>query len=272
MKIVREPKVAGMFYPSSKTELEKTINTFFDNVNLDSNYEHVKGIISPHAGYIYSGQTAAYGFKTIINKKTKNVILISPSHREYFPGISIYNGTAYKTPLGEIEVNKELSNSFAEKSNLIYLGDEGHKAEHALEVQLPFLQIALGEFKLVPIVIGDQSKMFVDELADVLPYFVNDETLFVASSDLSHFYNREKAVLKDSLIIDHINKLECDELQSDLEMKKCEACGGGAIVAIMKSLKEKKYEHSKVLAHTDSGYITGDTSEVVGYLSAVIYN
>ena len=120
MKIVREPKVAGMFYPSSKTELEKTINTFFDNVNLDSNYENVKGIISPHAGYSYSVQTAAYGVKTIINKKIKNVILISPSHREYFPGISIYNGTAYKTPLGEIEINKELSNSFAEKSNLIF--------------------------------------------------------------------------------------------------------------------------------------------------------
>lgn len=272
MKIVREPKVAGMFYPSSKSELEKTINTFFDNINLESNFVNVKGIISPHAGYIYSGQTAAYGFKTILNKKFKNVIVISPSHREYFPGISIYNGTAYKTPLGEIEINKELSNSFVEKSNLIFLGDEGHKAEHALEVQLPFLQIALGEFKLVPIVIGDQSKMFVNELADVLQNFVNDENLFVASSDLSHFYKREKAMLKDGRIVDHINNFEFGELQSDLETKKCEACGGGAIVAVMKSLKEKKYEHSKVLSQTDSGYITGDTSEVVGYLSAVIYN
>ncbi|MFZ1291870.1 MAG: AmmeMemoRadiSam system protein B [Melioribacteraceae bacterium] len=272
MKIVREPKVAGMFYPNSKIELEKMIHNFFDKVELEAKYENVSGIISPHAGYIYSGQTAAFGYKTIIGKKFKNVIVISPSHREYFPGISVYDGDAYKTPLGEIKINSELRNQILDKSNLFFSGDEGHKAEHALEVQLPFLQIVLGEFKLIPIVIGDQSKMFIDELAEVLIDFIDDETLFVASSDLSHFYNRNKARIKDGLVVEHINKFEFDELQIDLERKNCDACGGGPIVALMKALKNKNYTHSKVLMQTDSGDVTGDTSEVVGYLSAVIYN
>ncbi|MBK8945198.1 MAG: AmmeMemoRadiSam system protein B [Ignavibacteriae bacterium] len=269
---IREPKVAGMFYPNSKIELEKMINVFFDNVELEAKFENVKGIISPHAGYIYSGQTAAFGYKTIIGKKFKNVIVISPSHREYFPGISIYDGDAYKTPLGEIKINSELRNQILDKSNLFFSGEEGHRYEHALEVQLPFLQIAIGEFRLIPIVIGDQGKMFVDELAEVLSNFIDDETLLVASSDLSHFYNREKAQIKDGKIVEHINKFEFEKLQSDLENNNCEACGGGTIVSIMKALKNKNINKSKVLKQTDSGDITGDSSEVVGYLSAIIFN
>ncbi|MBK7104271.1 MAG: AmmeMemoRadiSam system protein B [Ignavibacteriae bacterium] len=269
---IREPKVAGMFYPNSKIELEKMINNFFDKVDLINKYENVGGIISPHAGYVYSGQTATFGYKTIIGKKFKNVIVISPSHREYFPGISVYDGDAYKTPLGQIKINSDLRNQILDKSNLFFSGEEGHRNEHALEVQLPFLQIAIGEFKLIPIVIGDQSKMFVDELAEVLSNFIDDENLLIASSDLSHFYIREKAQIKDGKIIEHINKFEFEKLQSDLETKNCEACGGGAIVAVMKALKNKNYKNSKVLMQTDSGDITGDTSEVVGYLSAIIFN
>ncbi len=272
MSIIRLPKVAGMFYPSSKGELEEMIKKFLEEINLIDSYNDIGGIISPHAGYVYSGKTAAAAYKTLIGKNYENVIVLSPSHREYFAGISIYYGDAYKTPFGEIEINKDLRASVVNLSELIYKGEDGHRGEHALEVQLPFLQMVLGEFKLLPIVIGDQSKMFIDELSNILTNILDERTLLVASSDLSHFYNRDVAKVKDGLIVEHINRYEFDELQTDLEKKNCEACGGGAIVSLMKALKNRNYAYSKVLMQTDSGDVTGDTSEVVGYLSAVIYN
>ena len=272
MKNIRESQVAGMFYPSNSIELKNQINAFLDSVTIDEQINQVGGIISPHAGYIYSGKTAAYAYKTIIDKSYKYVIVISPSHREYFTGVSIYSGDAYNTPLGKIPVNKELRESLISKSELVFSGIEGHRAEHALEVQLPFLQCVLEDFELIPMVIGDQSKKIVYELAELLSDFINDDILLIASSDLSHFYTKDHASTIDSRIVNHINNFEFESLQNDLDLRKCEACGGGGIVAILKALKMRSFSNSKVLSHTDSGDITGDESEVVGYLSAIIYN
>jgi len=269
---VREPQVAGMFYPSDPKELRTQIKGFLNDVEIDESIDHVAGLVSPHAGYLYSGKTAAYCYKSIQNKNYKNVIVISPSHREYFQGISIYSGDAYKTPLGSISVNKEIRENLVLENKLIFSGVEGHKLEHALEVQLPFLQVVLTDFSLVPLVIGDQRKEFIYELADTLAKVIDDDTLLVASSDLSHFYSKSHARMLDTRIAHHINGFKFDQLQSDLDDKSCEACGGGGIVALLKALKTKNILHSKVVAHTDSGDITGDNSEVVGYLSAIIYN
>jgi len=272
MKLIREPQVAGMFYPSDPKQLKNQINSFLDDIESSEIFNNVKGIISPHAGYVYSGKTAAYGFKTLSDKKYKNVIVISPSHREYFNGISIYPGDAYKTPLGNIPINKDLREKIVSECDLIFEGEEGHRAEHALEVQLPFLQVVLSDFMLIPLVIGDQKKAIIYELAETLAKIIDDETLLVASSDLSHFYTKSHAEILDSRIARHINDFNFDELQSDLEVKRCEACGGGGIVALLKALKMKNINNSKVLATSDSGDITNDDSEVVGYLSAVVYN
>lgn len=272
MKNIREAQVAGMFYPSNRTELESQVVELLDSVKLNENYDQVGGIISPHAGYIYSGQTAAYGFKTIMNKKYKNVIVISPSHREYFQGISVYQGDGYRTPLGEIKINNELKQKIISKNNLIFESEVGHRKEHALEVQLPFLQIVLSDFKLVPLVIGDQSKKNVYGLADALSEVIDHETLLVASSDLSHFYSKTEAGILDSRVIQLIDDFNYDELQQELDAKRCEACGGGGIVALLKALKMNNYKNSKVIANSDSGDVTKDSSEVVGYLSAVVYN
>lgn len=272
MKNVREPQVAGMFYPSNPKELENQINGFINGIKVESEVHNVKGIVAPHAGYMYSGKTAAYAFKTIKNKNYKNVIVISPSHREYFRGISIFSGDAYSTPLGDIVVNKELRTRLVGYSDIIFEGLEGHREEHALEVQLPFLQIVLEDFNLIPIVIGDQNKEFVYGLANALADVIEDDTLIVASSDLSHFYTRGHAQKLDHRIAEHINNYNFEELQNDLEMKRCEACGGGGIVALMKALKMKNVLNSRVVAQSDSGDITGDENEVVGYLSAILYN
>lgn len=272
MNLIREPHVAGMFYPAKKKTLEDQITGFYSNVEIDDEIKNIGGIIAPHAGYVYSGRTAAYAYKTIMKKKYDTVIVISPSHREYFRRVSIYDGDAYKTPLGKIPINTELRNKLISESNLIYEGEEGHRGEHALEVQLPFLQIALQNFLLLPLVIGDQSREVVFELADILAGVIDDKTLLIASSDLSHFYTKSQASAMDSRVVKHINNFDFENLQTDLETRRCEACGGGGIVAILKALSKKGYTKSKVVAQSDSGDVTGDDSEVVGYLSAIVYN
>ncbi|MCX7876419.1 MAG: AmmeMemoRadiSam system protein B [Melioribacteraceae bacterium] len=271
MKVVREPAVAGMFYSSSKNKLLNDIEFLFKEVKLNETYENILGIVSPHAGYVYSGKTAAYAYSILKGKKINRVIIISPSHREYFPGISVYNGDAYKTPLGELEVDKEFVNKLIDGEKLIFVGMNGHRNEHALEVQLPFLQYVLNDFNIVPVVMGDQRKIFVDALAKKISDIIDDKTIIVASSDLSHFHSKEKATKLDSIVEEKIKKLDADGLMHSLENNLCEACGGGPIATLIKTAKQMNFDKVKILSRTDSGDVTGDSSEVVGYLSAVFY-
>jgi hypothetical protein len=271
MKNIREAAVAGIFYPSSAGKLKSDIQFLLDSNTPDREFNNIAGIISPHAGYVYSGNTAAFAFNTIKGKKYSTVIIISPSHREYFPGISVYDGEAYSTPLGIVQINKDVREELTKKTNLIFSGVLGHGAEHAVEVQIPFLQMILEDFTIVPIVIGDQSKEYVYGLAEKLSAVMDDQTLIVASSDLSHFYTKAEADKLDSIIEQRIESFDYEGLQIDFETKKCEACGGGGIVALMKAGDLVGKNKAKVLSHTDSGDVTKDDSEVVGYLSAVVY-
>lgn len=266
---IRKPAVAGMFYPADKNKLNDQINVLLDITKTDEKFNNIAGLVAPHAGYLYSGKTAAFAFNTIANKKYETVIIISPSHREYFPGISIYDGDAYETPLGIVEINKEVKEKLI--SEKIFEGIQGHRNEHAVEVEIPFLQKVLKDFKIVPVVMGDQNKIYVDELSQKLAEVIDDKTLIIASSDLSHFYSREEAKVLDSKVQKRIEDFDFAGLQKDLELRNSEACGGGCIVSLMKSAKSKNINKSKVLSYTDSANVTGDTSEVVGYLSAVIY-
>lgn len=272
MKTIREPAVAGMFYPASPDKLKDEVQLLLDRFKPEQNFQNVFGIVSPHAGYLYSGKTAAYAFNSVANKKYKTVVIISPSHREYFPGISIYSGDAYKTPLGDVPLNKEMISKLSDNEKSIFVGLNGHRAEHAVEVQIPFLQMIMKDFSIVPIVIGDQRKMFIDGLAQKLAEVIDDETLIVASSDLSHFHTKAEADKLDSLIEKRINDFDFEGLQNDLDNRRCEACGGGGVVAMMEAADILNIKKTAVLSRTDSGDITGDNSEVVGYLSAVIYS
>lgn len=272
MKNVRLPAVAGMFYPASPKTLKDDIENMLYNNQPAEKFENVFGIISPHAGYVYSGRTAAYAYNAVAGRKYKTVIIISPSHREYFPGVSIYSGDVYRTPLGDVELDKKIISHLIGNSSIIFEGIEGHRAEHAVEVQIPFLQMVLSDFKIIPIVMGDQRKIFVDELVKRISDVIDDEMLIVASSDLSHFHNKQFADKLDSVIEKKIMNFEYDELLEDLELNKCEACGGGPIVVLMKAADLLNMKKSKILSRSNSGDITGDSSEVVGYLSAVIYS
>lgn len=270
MKQVRKPAVAALFYPSDKTELKELIDSFYINTIVEKK-SFVKGLVAPHAGYIYSGLTAANSFHQIKEKSYKRVYIISPSHREYFPGVSIYSGDAYDTPFSELQVDVEMRNELTSSSRFIFSGIEGHRAEHGIEVELPFLIDAIGHVKIIPIVMGDQRKEIVDELAKRISFLLDDESLVIASSDLSHFYQKKKAYQLDSIVAERITSFQYDELQSDLDDRICEACGGGPIVAMMKACGTNGYQKSEVLHRSDSGDVSGDNNEVVGYLSAVIY-
>ena len=271
MKNIREAAVAGIFYPASAGKLKNDIQLFLDSNKPVQEFNNIAGIISPHAGYIYSGNTASFAYNVVKGKNYSTVIIISPSHREYFPGICIYDGDAYSTPLGIVQINKEVRKELTFENNLIFEGVKGHGEEHAVEVQIPFLQMVLEDFTIVPIVIGDQRKEFVFALAEKLSAVMNDQTLIVASSDLSHFYTKAEADKLDSQIERRIENFDYEGLQFDFDSKKCEACGGGGIVTLMKASELKGKNKAKVLSRTDSGDVTNDDTEVVGYLSAVVY-
>ena len=271
MNNIRHPAVAGLFYPSDSHKLRTEIQTMLSASESKPVTANIFGIVSPHAGYVYSGKTAAYGFNLLKNKNYNKVIIISPSHREYFAGVSVYNGDAYQTPLGVVSVDKELAQKIVEGSKTIFFGMEGHRQEHAVEVQIPFLQTVLKDFKIVPIVMGDQGRVFIEDLTGQISKATDDKTVIVASSDLSHFYTKQKAFELDSVVAKHISNFDFEKLQDDLDHRKCEACGGGPIVVLMKAAALLDKKKSMLLNRSDSGDVSGDYSEVVGYLSAAIY-
>jgi MEMO1 family protein len=271
MQTIRPPAVAGMFYPANKEKLANDIEQMLGNVKSDIPIGNIFAIIVPHAGYIYSGQTAAYAYSLIKNKEINTVVIISPSHREYFPGVSIYNGDAYETPLGNTPVNSTIREKLTTGSKIIFTGKEGHKQEHAVEVQVPFLQTVLKNFTIVPIVIGDQRKSILYELAERLKDVIDEKTLIVVSTDLSHFYSKDNAKELDSIVEQKIKNFDYENLQKDLEIGSCEACGGGGIVTAMRTADLMNRRNTLILKRSDSGDVSGDNSEVVGYLSAVIY-
>jgi AmmeMemoRadiSam system protein B len=271
MNNIRSAHVAGYFYPDDPKQLRSEINVFMEDSKPVNDIKNIFGIVSPHAGYVYSGKTAAFVYNLIKGKNYNRVVIISPSHGEYFPGISVFEGDAYETPLGVLEIDKEFSERLVGDSKFIFKGIEGHQKEHALEVQLPFLQSVLDNFKIVPVVMGDQGKMFVDKLAARLAEIVDDETLIVASSDMSHFHSKSEADKLDSIVEKRINNFDYENLQNDLDTHKTEACGGGPIVAMMKAAALKDKKHSRVVHRSDSGDVSGNNNEVVGYLSAVVY-
>lgn len=271
MNYVRPAQVAGHFYPSNPDKLRKDIGLLLDVTKPKEKIEKVFGIVAPHAGYVYSGKTAAHAYNLLLGQNYKRVVVISPSHSEYFPGVSVFEGDAYETPLGILKVDREYREKLLINNEVIFKGYEGHRREHALEVQLPFLQSVLKDFKIIPVVMGDQSKRNIDTLAKKLAEISDDETLIVASSDLSHFYSKSQADKLDSVVEKRVREFDFESLQMDLETHICEACGGGPIVVLMKAANLRNIRHSMVLHRSDSGDVTGDNSEVVGYLSAVFY-
>lgn len=271
MSQIRKAAVAGYFYPADPEILDNTLNSLLASGKNRHSFEDIFGLVSPHAGYLYSGLTAAYGFNLLNEKKYRDVIIISPSHREYFSGACIYEGDAYETPLGMVNVNHKLAGKIMEGSRSVFRGIQGHNEEHAVEVQIPFLQKILDDFEIVPVVIGNQDSFIINELAERIAAVYEPGILVIASSDLSHFYSKQKADEMDSLLSDRIETFDFGNLEMDIKSGKCEACGSGAIISLLKSASMSGINSARVIHRSDSGDVSGDNREVVGYLSAVIY-
>jgi MEMO1 family protein len=273
MKRVRKPAVAGMFYPASPGELERAVRDLLESVTVRVGSGKVVGIIAPHAGYVYSGETAARAYAQVLGQTRHLVVVISPSHREFFDGVSVYPGDGYETPLGAIPIDMEARDSLREALPGLMLSAQGHGTEHALEVQLPFLQCALQPFMLLPLVIGHQSREHCFALGEALGVIcAGKDVLFVASTDLSHFSPATAAKRLDAVVAQDITVFDPGRLMRDLEAGAGEACGGGPVAAVMTACDRLGARKPTILGQTDSGMVTGDHQSVVGYLSAVIQN
>jgi AmmeMemoRadiSam system protein B len=275
--LIRQPAVAGKFYPGDKTELKNIVLGMLAYASSEQLDGRIIGIIAPHAGYIYSGRIAARAYKQIQSMEYDNVIVIAPSHFEYFDGCSIYFGD-YQTPLGIVSTNIEIADSIVSQSPAVVNSSRGHVQEHSLEVQIPFLQMCLTDFKLIPVLMGNQDYLTAKELSDsvyrVLSNrgFENQSTLIVGSSDLSHYYPAKIAKEMDDIVINDIEAFDARGLYDGVQSKVCEACGYGAMISTMLIAKALGATGSKVLSYGTSGEITQDYNSVVGYVSAILYN
>jgi AmmeMemoRadiSam system protein B len=271
-KDIRKSVIAGTWYPGSPKILRADIENYFHNVPDGKIDGRIIGLIVPHAGYVYSGQIAAHAYKIIKGENFDAVIVLGPSHRTFFHGVSIYNRGGYETPLGIVPVDMALADDIMAQSEMISSMPAAHYQEHSLEIQIPFLQVALGEFCLVPLVMGEQDHQTCENLAKSIFSAIGDrKVLIVGSSDLSHFHSSERAVKLDSVALKHIEKMDSRGLLKDLENNTCEACGGGPAAVTMMVSEKLGANRAKLLKYAHSGDVTGDTRSVVGYASAVFY-
>lgn len=262
-----------MFYPGIPAQLNRELDELLRHAKPRRVEGKLVALIAPHAGYMYSGSTAAMGYKLLSSLNFDTVVVVGPSHREYFRGISVYNGDAFRTPLGDVPIDTVLRDELVAQSEAIVASQVGHRAEHSVEVQLPFLQKVLRKFTFLPIVMGDQRREYCDILADALAATLkNRNALLIASSDLSHYHPHDIAVRLDARVIHEVEAYNPDGLMEKLERDEVEACGGGPMVAVMKAAKALGSNRSYILHHCTSGDITGEKEAVVGYFSVALAN
>lgn len=257
MENIKKASAAGKFYPSDKTKLINMMATF--QKEAQPGYQS-RAIIVPHAGYIYSGELAAKGYQ-YLDKSAKNVFIIAPAHYERIYGCAISDYDAFETPLGKINVNKELSKKLIEQFKYETCNSAFEK-EHSIEVQLPFIQTFLPQAKIIPVLYGCQDYKIISELIKYL--WQNEENAFVISSDLSHFYPEKEALKVDYYTANLIETNEVKNFEADM------ACGAVGICGITTFAKENGFSLIRI-GITNSGEITGDTSSVVGYGSWLLF-
>ncbi len=267
---VRKPAVAGTFYPADPKELAKMVDGFLAQAKVPA-IKDLVAVVSPHAGYPYSGPVAGYSYALLKGRKVERVVVISPSHIDNFDFSAVFDGTAYATPLGTVPVDQAFAAKLGAAGALVKVFSRGHtvsggRPEHALEVQLPFLQRVLGKFQLVPVVMGDQSYEASRALGLALAELIQGTgTIIVASSDLSHFHPYATAVSLDRKTLRAIEEWDYLSLSRNLERRVWEACGGGPIVAAMIASERLGARQATLLKYANSGDTAGDKTQVVGY-------
>jgi len=277
----RQPVVAGQFYAGDAGRLKADLSSLFANAE-PKQLDNVVAIISPHAGYVFSGEVAASAFNQIDpQKKYDNIFVVASSHRVSFSGASIYNKGNYKTPLGKVKVNLELANKLVNNHTIFTFRQDAHSQEHSLEVQLPFLQYIMEtDFQIVPIVIGTQNQSDCNLIADALKPYLNQRNLFVISSDFSHYPDYENAQVVDHLTADAIVSNDPDQLMGTLSSNSKKGvsnlatslCGWSSVLSLMKMTtgRSDMQYHKVVYKNSGDAALYGDKDRVVGYYSIAV--
>ncbi len=276
---IRPPGVAGQFYPANPDELSRQIDLYLSHAKKVDIPGDIVALIAPHAGYIYSGWVAAYSYKQVQGLHYDTVVLIGPTHVEYFPFTSVYPRGGYRVPLGVVKVDEEMAKKIADYDDSIRLSNRGHRQEnlprqeHCLEVQLPFLiKVLKGPFKIVPIIEGEQNYHNDKVLGEAIAHAAKGKrVLIVASSDLSHYYPYETAEEMDHKLIGYVERYDYKGLARALKRREVEACGGGPIVAAMIAARKLGAKNVKILDYANSGDTAGNKRQVVGYMAAAFY-
>jgi len=272
---VKQPNVADGFYPSGKEELSEMIDGFIAAAQPRQIEGDIFALISPHAGYGYSGQVAAYGYKLIKEQPYKTVVVIGPGHYFGFSGVSVYRQGVFRTPLGDLEIDQEFAAKLLNRDKQVVFEPKAFEREHSVEVQLPFLQKVLSDFKIVPIVTGDCPLQTCRNFAALLKEAIGDRTdvLVVLSSDLYHGYDYQECEKVDDITLGYLRSMDAEGLYYSLREGESQLCGGFAVVIGLILSGELGHDKLAVLDHTNSARVTDKLSKgiwTVGYASCAI--
>lgn len=257
---VRPPAVAGAFYPEDRATLTSTIEELMFEVDTSAHQKSPKAIIAPHAGYIYSGPTAAAVYALLEPEQVTRVVLLGPCHRVLLSGLALPDADAFETPLGRVKVDSDAI-AMLKGINNVNIDNASHALEHSLEVHIPFLQHQLREFRLLPLVVGSATAEMVAQVLERV--WGGEETLIVISSDLSHYLPYEAARRKDTDTVDNILRMEPDITHE-------QACGATPINGLLACSNAHRLT-PKVIDFRNSGDTAGPHDRVVGYASIALY-
>ena len=298
MSHVRHAAVAGHWYPGDQAALAGEVDRYLAHAEFDPFEHHLRALVAPHAGLMYSGPVAAYAYKPLRHSHYGAVVLVGPSHFVPFRGVSIWPRGAWETPFGRVTVDEALAAAIAAESSEIVDLPAAHGREHSLEMQLPFIAHLLPGVPIVPMVMGHQTRETAIALGEALARAIAKrapaplpfaggspgdpnaheparprpgEVLLVASSDLSHYEDADTAAALDGVITAHVGALDPEGLMGALEREPRHACGGGPMVAVLHAARALGAKHARVLQYADSGDVSGDKSSVVGYMAAAIW-
>jgi len=268
--MIRSPVVAGQFYPGSEASLLKSLKTLVPEILPDKRKEAL-AVISPHAGYIYSGGVAGETFGGV--RVPENVIILGPNHTGHGAPVALMSQGSWDMPMGEVPINRELAAQIAENSPQVEIDDLAHQFEHSLEVQVPFLQYMQKDLTIAPIVVSHVSYETCVTVGKGLAAAIKSygkSVLIVASTDMTHYESRQSASAKDSLALECIKKLDPEGLYNTVVGKRISMCGIMPTTVTLIAALALGAKKAELIRYTDSGETSGDTSHVVGYAGFVI--
>jgi AmmeMemoRadiSam system protein B len=270
---VRPAAVAGSWYPGTAAAIGREVDRYLEAAGVVSAPGRLIGLVSPHAGLRYSGPVAAYGYGLLRGRSSLTAVLVGPSHRVAFEGVAVYGHGAWETPLGRVPIDETLAEAIVGSADVAFEDSTVHRDEHSLEMQMPFLQRIVPDLRVVPMMMGTQSRSEVEDLSQALAAALagREDAVLIASSDLSHYQPAAVANRLDAVVVEHVGRFEPDRLLERLQTHDNVACGGGPVVAVMRAARSLGADRATVLRYADSGDVAeGDKSHVVGYLSAAL--